>query len=374
MNRKLKGNSEKYELEKFDGITLISLVITIVILIILAGIAIYISLGNNGIFIRTKQATEQYSEASAREKLETTLIELQADKANNEKFDKKEDVDLCISKNNMIVNGDIVNVAGWQFQIDRDRLEIKLNLGKSKSFIIGIQYIGTTSFTIKVENVKNMEEVEAYIYEIDGNKEEKIEKKEFTKEELEPETTHAVRAIAKYKDGTTVESNTVTIKTKPRIYLYNNGDTCNEITGGWKAVAEGRYDDTVSLVTPILTNNNEEGYMNLYLKSTNWRQAGILKMNNIIDYKQYKKICFEVTASLDKYNDSSAITFNYFLESEEIKELFFICYEKGIDKKTIFEVDIDELDKIEDICFYIQSTNGNGGAAGLNIYNVWLEK
>ena len=45
------------------AITLIALVITIVVLIILAAVAINLSLGNNGIFNRAKTAKEQYQNA-----------------------------------------------------------------------------------------------------------------------------------------------------------------------------------------------------------------------------------------------------------------------------------------------------------------------
>jgi len=45
------------------GITLIALVITIVVLIILSGVAISLSLGENGIFNKAKFATEEYKNA-----------------------------------------------------------------------------------------------------------------------------------------------------------------------------------------------------------------------------------------------------------------------------------------------------------------------
>ena len=49
------------------GITLIALVITIVVLIILAAVAINLSIGNNGIFNRAKQAKEEYTNAQGHE-------------------------------------------------------------------------------------------------------------------------------------------------------------------------------------------------------------------------------------------------------------------------------------------------------------------
>ena len=61
MSRKI--NNEK-------GITLIALIITIIVLIILAGITITLVLGENGIFEKSKIAKEQYTIEAIREKLE----------------------------------------------------------------------------------------------------------------------------------------------------------------------------------------------------------------------------------------------------------------------------------------------------------------
>ena len=58
-------------LRKEKGITLVALVITIIVLIILATVAINITLGDNGIFQRAKTATKQMNIESAKEKLET---------------------------------------------------------------------------------------------------------------------------------------------------------------------------------------------------------------------------------------------------------------------------------------------------------------
>lgn len=61
------------------GITLIALVITIVVLIILATVAIQLSLGNNGIFNRAKTAKEQYQNAQDYEKTEIAKTKNQID-------------------------------------------------------------------------------------------------------------------------------------------------------------------------------------------------------------------------------------------------------------------------------------------------------
>jgi len=56
------------------GITLIALVITIVVLIILAGVAINLSVGENGIFKKAQDAREKYNVESIREKVEIGIM------------------------------------------------------------------------------------------------------------------------------------------------------------------------------------------------------------------------------------------------------------------------------------------------------------
>ena len=62
------------------GITLIALVVTIVVLLILAGTSIAMLTGDNGIFSRAKEAKTKNEEATAREKLEIELTNLITEK------------------------------------------------------------------------------------------------------------------------------------------------------------------------------------------------------------------------------------------------------------------------------------------------------
>lgn len=54
-------------LKQQKGITLVALVITIVILIILAGVAISLTISDNGLFNQAKDAKEQYQHAANEE-------------------------------------------------------------------------------------------------------------------------------------------------------------------------------------------------------------------------------------------------------------------------------------------------------------------
>lgn len=84
-----------------NGITLINLVITIVILIILASIIINIGLGKNGIFTKSKEAKQEYSEVQEKEILETVLLEAQMRNQTEENFDKETTLNEMLMQANM---------------------------------------------------------------------------------------------------------------------------------------------------------------------------------------------------------------------------------------------------------------------------------
>ena len=73
-------NGKKYKFRTFEGITLISLIITIVVLIILAGIGINLSLGSNGIFNKAKEAKEETNKQTATEKINLKITNAQMNK------------------------------------------------------------------------------------------------------------------------------------------------------------------------------------------------------------------------------------------------------------------------------------------------------
>ncbi len=65
----------KSEVKNTKGITLIALVITIILLLILAGVALNVALGDNGLISKSKQAVDASKGASERESLQMALAE-----------------------------------------------------------------------------------------------------------------------------------------------------------------------------------------------------------------------------------------------------------------------------------------------------------
>ncbi len=72
--KRIKGKSYKEQ-----GITLVALVITIIILLILAGVTLNTALSDNGLFARAKEASEKYKESEEQEKEALDDIEKELD-------------------------------------------------------------------------------------------------------------------------------------------------------------------------------------------------------------------------------------------------------------------------------------------------------
>ncbi|MCI8352685.1 MAG: hypothetical protein HFJ58_03645, partial [Clostridia bacterium] len=113
--KKIKRERTK-DMVNNKGITLIALIITIIILLILAGVTINLILGENGLFSTAQKAGEDYKQAGAREKLEAILVELQAEKITKQEYNENDYIDNKLKQNNMEVEGNIVTVEGWQFE------------------------------------------------------------------------------------------------------------------------------------------------------------------------------------------------------------------------------------------------------------------
>lgn len=118
--------------KKERGITLIALIITIIILLILAGVVLILTIGENGIINHAKTAKETYEEAQAREKLEIVLLDLQTDKLIKLEYNEGEYINERLTNKGFSVNENIVLVDGWQFEIDRSVPKVLASIGKGE--------------------------------------------------------------------------------------------------------------------------------------------------------------------------------------------------------------------------------------------------
>ena len=116
----------KNKMKNAKGITLLALVITIVILIILATVAINWIFGDNGLVNRTEQAKLEQSKAEARERLELVLADAYVEKnVNKAEYNQDEFLDKFIHEQEPKANiflygeGELISLNGHAFWLDR---------------------------------------------------------------------------------------------------------------------------------------------------------------------------------------------------------------------------------------------------------------
>lgn len=276
------------------AITLIALIITIIILLILAGITLNLTIGQNGIITKAMQAGIDYSEQEAREKLELVLFDIQMDKQINKQYDEEYLIQK-LEQNGMRINNNIVIVDGWSFEIDKSIPKIQLTIGKKEINIISIPYIGTTSFTIKLEQIINEDQVESYSYIINGEEIVTNSDKEYTIEELEAEANCIAQVNVKYKNGNIIESNQIAIKLEPKVYLYKQGENSDFWMNTLRI--ENFNKGKLTYIDPIKNTDN----IVLNLVGSQAFQYTTINTKNAVDLTNYKSVNIDYEILSDCY-------------------------------------------------------------------------
>lgn len=124
---------KKRKVKNSQGITLVALIITVILMLILAGIVLNLAVGENGMLQKTYQGSTVYSEQMAREKLEIVLMDLQMDKLTKEEYNEEEYVNNKLENSGIKIKYDIATIEGYRFEIDRNKLEIVMSLGNQKT-------------------------------------------------------------------------------------------------------------------------------------------------------------------------------------------------------------------------------------------------
>ena len=155
--------------ENKKGITLIALVITLIILLMLAGITVVALSGENGLFSKTKQAREKYSIGEAKEKLTTKLMQLQTEVTDEEQRSATiEDINKLVDENSKYYDKEIesvkdrnenklVKISGYYFEVD-GQLNIVGNIDASELAVTETTYkVNSTNGNIMnvTVNIKN---------------------------------------------------------------------------------------------------------------------------------------------------------------------------------------------------------------------------
>ena len=171
---------------KENGITLVALVVTIIFLLILAGVAISNLLGENGLIKQTKVGKEKYAISEAKEKIELEITNLQVEQqSKGEGLTKEiltkinnEDIDVRDTSNFPVE----VICGKYKFEVDNN-FQVKY-IGEAtgtiiKTIIEPSTYTNKDEVTIylKIKNIKGLNEVECpngNKINVEGKKEEEI--------------------------------------------------------------------------------------------------------------------------------------------------------------------------------------------------------
>ena len=201
--------------QKNKGITLVALVITIIVIIILATVAINFVFGENGLITRAQQAKLEHEIETARETLTMVLGDAFVEKKINPEYDPNGFLDEFIKKRepNVYLEDKAIGLDGHVFDLDRSVPE----LGKYQGELTGprIQEIKVTSETTNSASIEvvatNAEDATyEYWYKNDAEGEEQWKKVETdnksntcTIEGLTQGEIYNIRVIITTEEGST---------------------------------------------------------------------------------------------------------------------------------------------------------------------------
>ena len=364
-------------MKNIKGITLIALVITIVILIILAGVAISLTIGENGIFNKAKYAKEEYKLAQAREELELEIIDVQTiimeEQQRNATLEDLQNL-IDTSKYEIVLHyepiasSEIITQKSTYAEVKEIESKIKF-IVDDKLVIRDVELIDKNessrinNFDISIENANGSyltinassattndgSTIQLYKYYVNGEKIQETIENTYTVTTLELNTEYSIKVIAVDEDGKEKTSTIKRYKTANVQYLYKSGDTCNTITGGYTTGATSGA---------TITYNTD----NIQISSSNNTYVFAVT-NNQIDFSQYSKLYIKLSTNTECYtvrlgsnkNDTGAI-----------------CTLTG--KKTgndiIETMDISQLNESS----YLKLGKHNGATGTIKYYEIWLEK
>jgi len=324
-------------MKSIKGITLISLVITIIVLIILSSVGIYLSLGENGIFTKAEEAKLKYEIGKTEEELDIKIGEIQLQKQGSATLQNvvdilksEEDMDYIISLEEIVSLGEITSITEvetigdateiyvvykiYQFKVN-DRLETEfVSIVENNAADVTIlstlkshdgkntneKFLAT--FEIKVESEGQVQSIE--IETVDGTITEEPNGLPYTKEiQVEIGQKYIVKVTTpdgKYKKYVVEEKATDIIRTAQELATFrdkvNSGLTyagktvmlandidlssvCYKVDGtkandlSWEPIGNG----TTKFIGTFDGNYNI--IENLYINSNKYQYAGLFAYN-----------------------------------------------------------------------------------------------
>ena len=145
------------KLKSTKAITLVALVITIIILLILAGIAIATLGGKNGLFARVKQAKKAHIQAEMQEQLTLALNELQVDKKGNASLDDvtQDWISSAISSDYSPAIKEDASLNGKLVVMNKSNITGKFLIGQNLEISSSEYNLSSLEFEYETEKIEN---------------------------------------------------------------------------------------------------------------------------------------------------------------------------------------------------------------------------
>lgn len=117
----------------------------------------------NIIIKKINDNTLKASETNARNRLNTVLALASSEKENNTQYNNESFLTSILTSNGLIVNGNIVSLDNWNFEIDRENLSITNNLGPTLVTLTDelLKVLSATSanFLVKIKSNINIDKI-----------------------------------------------------------------------------------------------------------------------------------------------------------------------------------------------------------------------
>lgn len=144
-------------LKQQKGVTLVALVITIIVLLILAGVSIAMLTGDNGVLTKAKSSQSETVRAEAKEKVSLAINTIMANKADTSST--SEDPKQITGENIVTVinreGGTAINVTEG---VTGKNFKVKITIGNKIAEVTGTEVTGKTDvFTLDVTNLIDKE-------------------------------------------------------------------------------------------------------------------------------------------------------------------------------------------------------------------------
>lgn len=162
-----------------------------------------------------------------------------------------------------------------------------------------------------------------------------------------------------------------------KLWLYKEGDECEDVTGGWMASSSPKYNDSnATAITPTLTKNADHMYVEVPYTSGAWN-GGAVVHKTLVDVSQFDtaKIRFDVKTSHAQYRlivqigclDAGA---TYIQDAFVRNGIEYAGTSWSSDR--LVEIDVSSITGEKQIAIHFQE-NDYSMTGYVNIKEIWLE-